>query len=156
MPAEVPGTRPVSKGNKQTRKHNVDSPLEAHDPSSLRALEGGGRVPSVAVRRPRLRSVALYVTAGGQCTLSTPLQLSVSSAKCSFLMDTVRTNGGGAMPVAPTPSPFTVLAEMRLLMGASSPVNRSPNLIVVAKDLLCSLRIYCTERGKLLKGFAHL
>lgn len=113
VPAEVPGTRPVSVGNKQTRKHNVDSPLEAHDPSSLRALAGGGRVPSVAVRRPRLRSVALYVTAGGQCTLSTPLQLSVSSAKCSFRMDAVRTNGGGAMPAPPTPSPFALRAKMR-------------------------------------------
>lgn len=50
VPAEVPGTRPVSVGNKQMSKHNVDSPLEARDPSSPRAFAGGGRFPSFAVR----------------------------------------------------------------------------------------------------------
>lgn len=30
------------------------------------------------------------------------------------------------------------------------------HLIVFAKDLFCSLRVRCSERGKLRKGFAHL
>lgn len=147
-------------GSEHTSKEYTDNLHEAYDAPFTEGSRWGGRLSSFVVRKSRLCTVTLYLTAGEIGTLSIPLQFSVSLL-CKIRLPKGCCEDQWRWVSTCVLSAFSLFWTLNAAMGKGfliSPtlLSRFSHLIVFAKDLFCSLRVRSSERGKLCKGFAHL